>query len=421
MNRQLRLPAGKKASTLVFIVCASLVCGVCAQVPTTIPIVPEPVGSGARALGQSAFIAVADDATAASWNPAGLIYLEKPEASLVGAWKASTSDLSSLDNSRLYEEGRWSRGEINFMSYAHPMEVGNTDVVISINYHQVYDLELELDWVEPGKERVEAGSKGAIAAYSLAGGLSVPSYPKITIGASFNWYGQSLLNDYTRQAKKRVWSLVDSDWLAITETLDDFRGYNFTFGLLWDIYERQENLLTLGFVCHTPFTAKVDRRVVEARPLVPQGVPVPVDPLEMDFPLSLGAGANYRLSDRLSAALDLEWKDWSKWKYTGSTASAPSDTFAVRLGFECLDFPDDATESVLAYRGGILYEPRPTWDDTLPVYGLSLGLGWTLKERWSLDFAYQFRWGQGELTVRSADVDYSIEEHFIVTSLVTYF
>jgi hypothetical protein len=34
---------------------------------------PNPVGSGARALGFGAFIAVADDATAASWNPGGLV------------------------------------------------------------------------------------------------------------------------------------------------------------------------------------------------------------------------------------------------------------------------------------------------------------------------------------------------------------
>ena len=50
-----------------------------------IPSSPNPVGSGARALGMgSAFIAVADDATAASWNPGGLIQLEKPEISSVG-------------------------------------------------------------------------------------------------------------------------------------------------------------------------------------------------------------------------------------------------------------------------------------------------------------------------------------------------
>jgi hypothetical protein len=46
---------------------------------------PNPVGSGARALGMGgAFIAVADDATAASWNPSGLIQLERPELSIVG-------------------------------------------------------------------------------------------------------------------------------------------------------------------------------------------------------------------------------------------------------------------------------------------------------------------------------------------------
>ena len=44
---------------------------------------PNPVGSGARAMGMSnAFIAVADDATAASWNPAGLAQLVRPEMSL---------------------------------------------------------------------------------------------------------------------------------------------------------------------------------------------------------------------------------------------------------------------------------------------------------------------------------------------------
>lgn len=45
---------------------------------------PNPVGSGARAIGMGgAFIAVADDATAASWNPGGLVQLERPELSVV--------------------------------------------------------------------------------------------------------------------------------------------------------------------------------------------------------------------------------------------------------------------------------------------------------------------------------------------------
>src|SRR6266513_1931393 len=44
------------------------------------------LGSGARALGMGgAFLARPDDATAATWNPAGLSYLRNPEVSIVGA------------------------------------------------------------------------------------------------------------------------------------------------------------------------------------------------------------------------------------------------------------------------------------------------------------------------------------------------
>jgi hypothetical protein len=59
-----------------------------AQLPIRQILVPSsinPVGSGARAIGMGgAYIGVADDATAASWNPGGLIQLERPEVSIVG-------------------------------------------------------------------------------------------------------------------------------------------------------------------------------------------------------------------------------------------------------------------------------------------------------------------------------------------------
>src|SRR3989338_5731728 len=61
--------------------------------PPNINATPLPVGSGARAIGQgSAFIAVADDATAASWNPGALIQLERPELSVVGSFLSTQQD-----------------------------------------------------------------------------------------------------------------------------------------------------------------------------------------------------------------------------------------------------------------------------------------------------------------------------------------
>src|SRR6187399_552149 len=63
-------------------------------------------GSGARAAGMGdAFVAVSDDGTAASWNPAGLAQLRQPEFSFVYALSDQDLALSALrspDDQSLY-------------------------------------------------------------------------------------------------------------------------------------------------------------------------------------------------------------------------------------------------------------------------------------------------------------------------------
>src|SRR5512140_952171 len=52
-------------------------------------------GAGARAAGMGgAFIGVADDATAITWNPAGLTQLERMEASVVGRYVFEKTDFT---------------------------------------------------------------------------------------------------------------------------------------------------------------------------------------------------------------------------------------------------------------------------------------------------------------------------------------
>jgi len=428
-NRQLGTPHAGRIPAVALMVCASLAHCVTA---TEIPIAPEPVGSGARALGQSAFIAVADDATAASWNPAGLINLENPEASFVGVGRTITNDISSTDSA--YDGQSWSLREINFASIAYPIAVRSGDVVLSANYHQVYDLGLEYQQ-RYETATMKSASEGAICAYSLAGGFSIRSHPELTIGMAFNWYAQSLLNDNIRQvtweSSRKLPSGTEIVTFRTEETLDDFHGYNFTFGLLWDAYEREENLLTLGFVCQTPFRAEMDMDVMDIDNLgqVTHRTDEPVR-LDMDFPLSLGFGAHYRFSDSLSTALDVQWTQWSEYTYDTATWTPGDDAAAVRLGFEQLWFPRSVRQSVLAWRGGVFYEPRPAWSGILPVYGVSVGLGWTVKEQFSIDLAYQFRWGQEDLrfnrlrddgTVITNELDYEVEEHWLIGSVIVYF
>ena len=310
-------------------------------------------------------------------------------------------------------------------------------MVLSVNYHQVYDFAVEFNShsIVPETslgqvigQRVteeEGWSEGAVSAYTLAGGLSMPDCPEITLGAGINWYTHSIVNDRAWRIGRTTtvtthWNSGGQDVFRSNheETFDDFRAYNFTLGLLLDAHEKQENLLTFGLVYHTPFTARVDWEFISDS----QPDPLRDETMDIDIPASFGAGVNYRFSDAFSAAFDVEWKEWSKFrqKYANGTQTSPvdDDTLAYRLGCEHL-FLEDSAESVFACRGGAFYEPRPVtnYPDLVPVYGLSAGLGWTLMDQFSLDFAYQHRWGQKDL----GNIDYEIKEDFFVLSVIKYF
>lgn len=92
---------------------------------------------GARALGMGgAFLALADDASAAEANPAGLTILRQPEVSLEGRhWETDQSfavagDFPDLETASLTNRSR--RAEVNFGSIVYPM--GN--FAIAAYYHQ---------------------------------------------------------------------------------------------------------------------------------------------------------------------------------------------------------------------------------------------------------------------------------------------
>jgi hypothetical protein len=104
---------------------------------------PLPTGSGARALGfAGGFTAVADDATAASWNPAGLLQLERPEVSAVyrHQWTANRHHSDDPD----FQVGRddYDSGGLNYLSAAYPFLIGplHRNAVISLNYQEAYDF-----------------------------------------------------------------------------------------------------------------------------------------------------------------------------------------------------------------------------------------------------------------------------------------
>lgn len=112
--------------------------------PPSIFSAPLPSGSGARALGLAgAFTAVADDATAASWNPAGLIHLEVPEVSIM--LRASREEQEHRSGSGSFSVGRNEFGNetLNYLSVVYPFRLADRNVVVSLNYQEAYDFTQE--------------------------------------------------------------------------------------------------------------------------------------------------------------------------------------------------------------------------------------------------------------------------------------
>lgn len=109
--------------------------------PPTIFSAPLPSGSGARALGLAgAFTAVADDATAASWNPGGLIQLERPEVSFV--WRAQRERDRHWSENPDYTVGQdtFEGVGLNYLSAVLPFRIMERNAVFSLNYQEVFDF-----------------------------------------------------------------------------------------------------------------------------------------------------------------------------------------------------------------------------------------------------------------------------------------
>ncbi|MBU1695158.1 MAG: hypothetical protein KKC51_14505 [Verrucomicrobia bacterium] len=146
--------------------------------PPTIFSAPLPSGSGARALGLAgAFTAVADDATAASWNPGGLTQLERPEASFV-LRSSREHDTHRVDSEAMsVGTDSFESYGLNYFSGVLPFEAGKRNFVFSINYQEAYDFtqRFTADFTDRSSRRVGNVSQASASStfaetYVLANG-----------------------------------------------------------------------------------------------------------------------------------------------------------------------------------------------------------------------------------------------------------
>jgi len=408
----------------------------------------NPVGSGARALGMGgAFIAIADDATAASWNPGGLIRLDRPEISIAGAGFHRIEDNSFGTHPESEGEETVSQINLNYLSAAYPFAFHDYNMVISLSYQHLYDFTRKWNFVrrQPEEEmNADHQSEGMLSAAALA--YCVQITEKISLGATVNIWDNDLTEN-SWEEKTVLWGSGKhggDDFVEEVRNDDeyDFSGYNFNIGLLWkNVFDTP---LTIGAVIKTPFEADLDhtksRYAFTQYPNLPSeydnlySLPLHTENAKLDMPLSYGIGFAYRFSDILTLSLDLYQTRWDDFilknadgneisPITGKSAdeSDIDPTVQVRMGGEYLGI--QTPDYVFPLCFGAFYDPAPAPGSPDDFFGFTLGTGISDRKHFTFDLAFQYRFGNsaGEHMLEEWDFSQDVEEFTLYSSIIVYF
>jgi len=310
-------------------------------------------GARARAMG-GAFFAVSDDPTAGSWNPAGLIQLDKAQMNLsfssyMGRTEYTYSPI--LDYS-FGDEQEHDANAISFGSVVLPFTLREKEMVFGVLYQKQADIYQDNQYViimdaaalwdadsiairenyalPPITEKVK-GELGVI-------NLSVASklVESLAFGAGINIYTGSFTTDgdflyptrleepyYPNPEDDRVYPVVDvsqrSAFRFRPHTENHYSGFNFTLGLMYTLEK-----LRLAGVVKTPFTLKEDNDVKLFTEWIQEGQvhylsyifsPFFETDREWEMPTMVGFGASYHVNS-LTLAADVEWRNYSKTELT---------------------------------------------------------------------------------------------------------
>jgi long-chain fatty acid transport protein len=310
----------------------------------------SPVGAGARGLGMGgAFIAVADDGTAASFNPAGLSQLRRSEISLVGFTSSLRSTITNAGRGGLADTSQTDRHQApDFAGLAVPFEVGGRNLTVQVSYQRSIDLfgrgsaqvfqsipttslvsqglldeatvqRLRIPAIADVVLEVAPTQKGAFHNVSFAAGYQVTD--RLSLGLSTNYW----IADWTATGTSttRIVSTAGNrtgpptDLVRVQsrfEQKQSMRGFNTNLGLLLKFAR-----LSIGGVARLPFAGDYDLEETGNVTIGEAGKPgIASTEIEetarsaMLWPRSLGVGLALRPFSRLTLAADLSKAYWSR-------------------------------------------------------------------------------------------------------------
>ncbi len=369
---------------------------------------------GARALGMGgAYTAVANDATALVYNPAGLARVIRIEfaGSLTHQRVNNRSQVGSgFNDGRLQNNTRFSSANVVL-----PVPTYRGSLVLAFGVNRVKSFDQTMQFTSNlygGDEKAIESETGGIYLWSFGGAIDVS--PNISVGGALNyWNGKE---DYT-------W-LYENVLLPYTIRYDDaikdrYSGYNLKLG----VRIQPNKFLTIGGTIESPVTFTIKEDWSQATDTIFHQWMGSVSELvygnseyKITLPFSLGAGLALTFNNLILAG-DINYTDWTQMEYKRLEDMAKAnrlikDTYtdAIRyhLGAEFL-IPQIST----TFRGGFYRNPLPYKSEWIKKdrYFFTSGVGFLIDQVMTLDIA----WAHGSWELK--DFTPGLTEKYVVNQI----
>jgi long-subunit fatty acid transport protein len=326
------------------------------------------LGGGARARGMGgAFLSISDDPSAASWNPAGLTQMDKPQMVLNFSSYMHRLDYTTSGININYENSsklKHDNNSISFASVVIPFKIKEKGLVGSVLFQKLADIYQKNEYVftldhaltlnSSGSEldtldnyvldQLNDESVGSLNAVSVSLGGKI--YNSLSLGLGINIYGGNFITDENLFYALGDNTALDYPYVDTTglngyifrpHIKSNYSGANMTFGAMYKL-----NKFSLGAVVKTPFNLKEKNDLKVYTDILDEGVILESSYLISPFfetdrkwkmPLMIGFGGSYQMN-ALTLSADIEYRGYSKTEVTyRKNIANPTDVEVTTGGY----------------------------------------------------------------------------------------
>ncbi|MCK4223639.1 MAG: hypothetical protein KAX39_00565 [candidate division Zixibacteria bacterium] len=277
-------------------------------------------GVSARAMGMGgAYIAVANDATALVYNPAGLAQVKRIEFSGGLSHQRLRNKTGSLEFTTPHFNHSFLQTNTRFSSanIVLPVPTYRGSLVLALGVNRIGSFDRTLQYVNLEKnDSVTISESGGLYAWSFGGGIDLS--PQVSVGAALNFwsgkYDYALLADSTYDEGTESWRYRWDD--AIT---DRYSGFNVKLGTRI----QPNKFLVIGGTIETPVTYTIKEEWLQLtdtvfyRPSYDWKEYPPIEgnsEYKFTLPFILGFGTAINVKNVILAA-DLNYAGWTEIEY----------------------------------------------------------------------------------------------------------